>query len=199
MAKKPIRDLRATGDRPAAQCAGCGDLFYAERCDTRYCSQACRLRNRYSYRHHIWPAPSVREVPLDAAMIKFRETLYGTAHSGCVGYRLFSERLQWWFPLEGRTLRTTGHFSTLPYFNLVRPFEHPIVPFEDIYSLFFVEENGNVIQGIAPKPYIIKGTLPMKYAHKQLRDRIRLYMAEQVYREIGPAKPKTKPRGLLGR
>ena len=199
MTTRTLKENRPKADRPTAQCMGCGDLFYAQRSDSRYCSKACRARCRFSYRHHIWPAPSAREIPLDAAMIKFRESLYAMAHTGCVGYRLFSERLQWWFPVEGKTLRTTGHYSALPYFNLVRPFERPIVPIDDIYGLVFVEEHGNVCQGIAMTPHFIKASLQVRYLDKQLRDRVRLYMAEQGFRELGPAKPKSSPRGLLSR
>lgn len=199
MTSRGVEKLRSNEDRPTLQCYGCGDLFYASRRDAAYCSTPCRARNRSSYRHHSWPRPCAREVPMDAAMMKFREKLYSLAHQGCVGYRLFSPRLNWWFPIEGNSLRTTGRFSDLPYFSLIRPFERPIVPIDDIYHLVFVEEHGNVVQGIQMTEHYVKASLEMAYIHKQLKERLALYSAEQQYAELGPVKGKPKPRGLLSR
>lgn len=198
--KRVIGETRAREGSPALQCLGCGDLFYGARSDQRYCSGPCRLRNRSAYNNRVWPGPAAREIPLTKAMIEFRESLYAVAHHGCAGYRLYSKRLDWWFPVEGRTLRSTGHFSDLPYFQLVRPFERPLVPLEDTYELAFCEKAGNEVRGIPRQMVTVQCPVPMKAAlHPQLRERIQVYMREEGYREAGPALPLSKPRGLLSR
>ncbi|PSM31879.1 hypothetical protein BVG81_003200 [Haliangium sp. UPWRP_2] len=132
-------------------------------------------------------------------MIAFRESLYRVAHHGCAGYKLYSQRLDWWFPIQGRTLRTTGHYSELPYFQLVSPFERPMVPIDDTYDLYFCEPTGNEIQSIPVSQVNISTPMPLRQLHPQLKERIDLYLAEQGFRELGPALRRPKARGLLGR
>ena len=197
--KRDIKRTRARESHPTIQCIGCGDLFLGSRSDQRYCSDPCRQRNKNAYNNRIWPSPVAREIPLTKAMIHFREALYAVAHHGCVGYRLYSKRLDWWFPLEGKTLRSTGHFSDLPYYHLVRPFEQPLVPIDDTYELFFCERHGNVVRGVPSQMVTLQCSVPLNKVHPQLKERITLYLREQGFREAGPAPPPSKTRGLLNR
>lgn len=197
--KRDVIRNRAGESSPTIQCIGCGDLFLGSRSDQRYCSDPCRMRNKHAYNNRVWPAPVAREIPLTKAMIRFRESLYEVAHHGCVGYRLYSKRLDWWFPVEGRTLRSTGHFSDLPYFHLVRPFERPLVPIDDTYELVFCERNGNEVRGVPRQMVTLHSSISLRQVHPQLKERIELYLREQGFRQAGPALPPPKTRGLLNR
>lgn len=197
--RRTLEKSRLPASIPTIQCVGCGDLCYATRSDQRYCSAPCRLRHRSAYNNQVLPRPAAREIPLTSAMIDFREAVYRVAYPECAGYRLYSTELDWWFPLEGRTLRSTGHYSDLPYYQLIRPFERPVVPIAATYDLVFCERTGHQIKSIQPQKVTINFPIMIRRVHPQLSERLARYLVEKGYQEQGPALPPKKTRGLLNR
>ena len=81
-------------------------------------------------------------VPLTWDAIVFRESLLQEHPKGAIGYRLFCLRLAVWLPLQGKTKRYRGSWSSTPYFTIHPNFEVPRVPEEGRYKIVYTMRGG---------------------------------------------------------
>lgn len=129
------------------KCIGCGVLFLIRQGSNNQmaCHLKCRRRARNRQSVKFMPNP-LRAVALTVNAVLMREEIYSAKPMDAIGYKLWSDALECWFPAPGKRQTYDGGYSEAPFFamggivqkGLFIPWEAPRVPINGRYRLRWI-------------------------------------------------------------